>query len=666
MPQLDLNNFTIVVLTILILVCFIIPLEINIYYPQNKLILFKLGAKYFECRYFLNLYHQFFSRSLLLLKEYYFFNHNFIFLKKKNSFFLIHGASVPFLIENNNIQLSNFSNQFIDLYDLYFSSTEFILLIGLFGIMFQYSYRLYKIKNLSNFDSLYFYQIQGVGAVIVSRKICNLFLIGLGLMLCHPLSWTVTKILYNETIISTPELTGIKFCILLIGYLVLQANKSYLLSENLRGGDFAILTGYFILFCILLVSVINLLLLFLFLEIIAIISYLLISFRQIAHLSLKQELKYVPQTKYKFLLSEYKYNNSSTVSGLSASLLYFLSTAVITSFLLISMISFLCVCKSLNFNIMFIDLINSEINFFSGGKQIPVQYFSLLGLTGLIVVFLFKLGGAPFHFWIPAVFEGAPYITLMLLMLPFKIAVLVIFLKIFYVIFASFSFLWQPIFLGSGLLSICIGTIGLYVQNKIKKFWAYSSLTHIGYLLVAFGTNSFLGLRALFIYLVSYILVNLNFFVLLLALTNTIFRTRITYINQFSLLSKKYSTFFILYLSITIFSLIGIPPFLGFWGKFLTLYALFSLKTSFSFFILIFCLIATIIAAGGYLRFWKAICIEKSNTNMLIQINPIPIINIKILNVCSILLVFGIFIGYFIGFFFLDIKIVTFLQPLLT
>lgn len=141
-----------------------------------------------------------------------------------------------------------------------------------------------------------------------------------------------------------------------------------------------------------------------------------------------------------------------------------------------------------------------------------------MGLLFMLVAFLFKIGAVPFHMWTPDVYEGAPTSVTAFFAITPKIAILALLLRLclhtFYDLIAS----WQQIILACALLSMFIGTWGAINQNKIKRLFAYSSMAHVGYLLIGLGTGTIAATEALLVYIIIYILMIINIFGIILVL----------------------------------------------------------------------------------------------------------------------------------------------------
>jgi NADH-quinone oxidoreductase subunit N len=255
----------------------------------------------------------------------------------------------------------------------------------------------------------------------------------------------------------------------------------------------------------------------------------------------------------------------------------------------------------------------------------------------------------------------------MFLAIPVKIAIILVLMKVLQGVFFCMVWFWQPLFVISAVLSMVVGACALVLQSNLKKFWAYSTINHMGYILLGLSTDTFMGLRAVMIYLVGYVLMNLCFFVILVALSNDAMQQRILVINQFALLPRIRYSLVSFFFAVLVFSLIGVPPFLGFWGKYFVLMAASSAYTGNVLFIILFIALATtLITTAGYLKIWRNIYMEKGMAaHTVVAVQPIPIYNLRIAFRCVFLLCFGaIFAGIFVGPFydFLDVFIWGFIE----
>ena len=141
-------------------------------------------------------------------------------------------------------------------------------------------------------------------------------------------------------------------------------------------------------------------------------------------------------------------------------------------------------------------------------ESIPLAPFAgiIMGLLFMPVAFLFKIGAVPFHMWTPDVYEGAPKSVTAFFAITPKIAVLGLLLRLCLHTFYDSIASWQQIILIRALLSMFLGTFGAINQNKIKRLFAYSSIAHVGYLLIGLGTGTIAATESLLVYIIIYII----------------------------------------------------------------------------------------------------------------------------------------------------------------
>jgi len=196
--------------------------------------------------------------------------------------------------------------------------------------------------------------------------------------------------------------------------------------------------------------------------------------------------------------------------------------------------------------------------------------FVYLGFVFLSLSLFIKLALAPFHFWSLDVYEGSPNTTTVFFAVVPKIALFVLFIRICYSSFYfSFSSLWQSYFFVIALLSIFVGSIGGLEQRKLKTLLAYSSVSHTGYLLLSFSTGSPEGMTMMLYYLVIYMISSLCFWSIYLFIKpkkSVYFKKHNKELGDLVLLRES-NPLLALMLAITLFSIAGIPPIVGFLAK---------------------------------------------------------------------------------------------------
>jgi len=174
----------------------------------------------------------------------------------------------------------------------------------------------------------------------------------------------------------------------------------------------------------------------------------------------------------------------------------------------------------------------------------------------------FKVASAPFHVWTPDVYEGAPAPVVALMSTAPKAAAFAVLLRI---VFAAAAPGWFWVVWCSAVLSMCIGNIGALVQNNVKRLLAYSSIAHAGYLLVAFAAAKDIGISAAMFYAASYAVMNLGAFIVIAHFAGA--NERYVAIDDYAGLGRR-APILAAMLSIFLLSLIGIPITGGFFAKF--------------------------------------------------------------------------------------------------
>jgi NADH-ubiquinone oxidoreductase chain 2 len=278
----------------------------------------------------------------------------------------------------------------------------------------------------------------------------------------------------------------------------------------------------------------------------------------------------------------------------------------------------------------------------------------LLGFSlGLILIFiglLFKIAAAPLHTWAPDVYaDSATIITTWLTIIP-KISILLILFEIQThvnlidniniilelnpinnnILSFNNNYLWSKnLLLISSLLSLLIGTILGLAQSKIKRLLAYSTISHIGFILLALAINSEQSIEALIFYIIQYTITNLNTFLIIILFGYIIknsYKDLIQSImvedetgieNDINYISELKGQFFLnpvlsITLTICLFSMAGIPPLIGFFSKQFVLYS--AIQNGY-YFMSIIAIIVSIISASYYLKLIKILFTEEEKTS---------------------------------------------------
>ncbi len=220
----------------------------------------------------------------------------------------------------------------------------------------------------------------------------------------------------------------------------------------------------------------------------------------------------------------------------------------------------------------------------------------LFGLTFVISGLAFKVSAVPFHMWTPDVYEGAPTpITAFFATAP-KLAAMGLFARVLFDAFGGVIGDWQQIIALLSVLSMFLGAVAAIGQTNIKRLMAYSSIAHMGYALMGLAAGTALGVEAMLIYMAIYVTMNVGTFAFILSMEKDGQPvTDIASLNQYS----KQSSGRALALLVLLFSLAGVPPFLGFFGKLSVLLAAVDAGLAW---LAIAGVVASVIGAFYYLR----------------------------------------------------------------
>jgi NADH-quinone oxidoreductase subunit N len=200
-----------------------------------------------------------------------------------------------------------------------------------------------------------------------------------------------------------------------------------------------------------------------------------------------------------------------------------------------------------------------------------VNLGELFGIVFLLSGIAFKISAVPFHMWTPDVYEGAPTpVTTFFASAP-KVAAIAMLVRIAVVALGPATKDWQQILIFMALASIVLGAVGAIGQTNIKRLMAYSSINNIGFALVGLAAGTQQGVAAIMSYMAIYVVMTLGAFACILQMRDEEGR-HIEEISSLSGLSQN-SKPLAAALAILMFSLAGIPPLFGFWGKFLVFQA---------------------------------------------------------------------------------------------
>ena len=346
-----------------------------------------------------------------------------------------------------------------------------------------------------------------------------------------------------------------KVVVLWSSAMILIISRDYLTKNNLMKFEYPILIGLAVVGMMMMVSAGDLMSLYMGIELQSLALYVIAAFNRDSIRSTEAGLKY-------FVLGAL----SSGLLLYGASLIYGFSGT--TSF----------------------DGIALALN------QGEISLGLLIGLVFLATGLAFKVSAAPFHMWTPDVYEGAPTpVTAFFATAP-KVAAMILFTRVAYGAFGEIKSDWQQIVSFLAVASMFIGSIAAIGQKDIKRMMAYSSIGHMGFALVGLASGTEIGVQALLIYMSIYVIMNIGTFAFILSMEKDGHPvSEISALNMYSRVDPLRA----LALMILMFSLAGIPPLVGFFGKFYVLKAAVDANMAW---LAIAGVIASVIGAFYYLR----------------------------------------------------------------
>lgn len=266
-----------------------------------------------------------------------------------------------------------------------------------------------------------------------------------------------------------------------------------------------------------------------------------------------------------------------------------------------------------------------------GGAQGPLLY---VGLLMMMASFLFKVGAVPFHFWSPDVYEGSPTAVTGYMATVVKLAGLLAFMKLFTFTFAGLHYVWGDALAIVIVLTLLVGNLSALRQTKFKRLLAYSSIANAGYALIAVLVQEYLSVWNLFTYLVGYGLASIALITVALMVND-----ETDELATYKGIGRKYPLVGFV-MAIALFSLVGLPPLAGFFGKFVVL------STAYSYYPW---LVYTAIAMSGigvyyYLKFLITVFTKEENEEA-VKINPTSLQIIVVAICLAGLMITGFFVA---------------------
>jgi len=224
------------------------------------------------------------------------------------------------------------------------------------------------------------------------------------------------------------------------------------------------------------------------------------------------------------------------------------------------------------------------------------------GMVFICAAMAFKISAVPFHMWTPDVYEGAPTPVTAFLSTAPKVAPFVVLLRVMVGPFGHVTAQWQPIVVFISLASMLLGSFAAIMQGNVKRLMAYSSIGHMGYALIGLAAGTEAGVRGVLIYLLTYVAMSAGAFACIIAMRRQ--GRAVERIADLGGLAKTDLPLASL-LAIFMFSMAGIPPFAGFFGKLYVFLAAVQVGTPIMWTLAIIGVLTSVVGCFYYLRIIK-------------------------------------------------------------
>ena len=289
-----------------------------------------------------------------------------------------------------------------------------------------------------------------------------------------------------------------------------------------------------------------------------------------------------------------------------AAMKYFVLGALASGMLLYGMSMLYGATGSLNISEVASSLLN-------GVQNRPVL---VLGLVFIVAGLAFKLGAVPFQMWVPDVYEGSPTAVTLFIGSVTKLAAFALVIRLLVQGLFVLAVDWQGMLIIMAVLSIVIGNITAIAQTSLKRMLAYSTISHVGFLLYGIMSAGINGFASAMFYIVSYVLMTLAGFGIILLLSRKGFEA--DQLDDLKGLNQR-SPWYAFLMLITMFSMAGVPPTLGFYAKFSVLQA--ALQAGMVW-LVVFAVLMAVIGAFYYLRIVKLMYFDEPKDKAAIKSTP--------------------------------------------
>ncbi len=375
---------------------------------------------------------------------------------------------------------------------------------------------------------------------------------------------------FSDTFVIDPMGSVLKVFIYLATFLVFLYAKDYLRARNMFKGEFYILGLFGVLGMNVLVSAHSLLTIYLGLELLSLSMYAMVALQR------------------------------DSLQASEAAMKYFVLGAMASALLLYGMSMLYGVTGSLD-----LGQINNSTAAMDGNSMVLA-----FALVFMVIGVAFKLGAVPFHMWLPDVYHGAPTAATLYLSSAPKLAAFAMMMRLLVDGMAGLQEQWEGMLILLAVLSLALGNVIAIAQTNLKRMLAYSAISHVGFLLLGVLSGTQAGYAAAMFYAIAYVIMGLGGFGMIVLMSRAGFEA--DNIEDFKGLNER-SPWFALMMLILMFSMAGVPPFLGFWSKLAVIQAAIGVELVW---LAAVAVVFSVIGAFYYLRVVKVMYFDKAEAGM--------------------------------------------------
>jgi NADH-quinone oxidoreductase subunit N len=381
-----------------------------------------------------------------------------------------------------------------------------------------------------------------------------------------------TFYIFSQSFVADPMSSVLKLCVYIATFVTFLYSKNHLKERNIFSGEYFVLGLFGVLGMMIMISASSFLTLYLGLELLSLCLYAMVALQR-----------------------------DSSVASESA-MKYFVLGAIASGMLLYGMSMIYGATGSLD-----LQVISQQLS------SVTDKTILAFGLVFIIVGVAFKLGAVPFHMWIPDVYQGSPTaVTLYIASAP-KIAAFAMLMRLLVGGLLELHEQWQDILIILAVASMALGNIVAIAQTNIKRMLAYSAISHVGFLLLGILSGTEEGFAASMFYIIVYVLMSMASFGMIIIMSRKGFEA--DKIDDFKGLNQR-NPWFAFMMMFIMFSMAGVPPFVGFWAKLSVLKAVVSADLLW---LAAVAVVFSIIGAFYYLRIIKVMYFDKAEETKLIE-----------------------------------------------